>query len=156
MLTAAATKSCSNANAATAISNWTHAAFLGRGPSTAERPLLGWSEWIEQRRAGMTASGTKRRLGDVRFCAACGAKADIDQRRRFMSARPKDGKALTNAHVVRGCREISVTMEGQRVGARILATDERNDLALLATNLHLSRAANWRLKVRQGVDVVVY
>ena len=68
----------------------------------------------------------------------------------------KAGKALTNAHVVKGCREISVTMEGQRVGARILATDERNDLALLATNLHLSRAANWRLKVRQGEDVVVY
>ena len=41
----------------------------------------------------------------------------------------KDGKALTNAHVVKGCREISVTMEGQRVAARILATDERNDWA---------------------------
>jgi S1-C subfamily serine protease len=68
----------------------------------------------------------------------------------------KDGKALTNAHVVRGCREISFTTEGKRFAARILATDQKNDLALLATNLHPIRAANWRLKVRQGEDVVVY
>jgi hypothetical protein len=36
--------------------------------------------------------GTRRRLGNVRFCAACGGEADIDQRlpncRRFMSTRP--------------------------------------------------------------------
>jgi S1-C subfamily serine protease len=68
----------------------------------------------------------------------------------------RDGKALTNAHVVSGCRQISVTMEGQRNAAKILAKDERNDLALLATDLHPSRAANWRLKIRQGEDVVVY
>jgi Uncharacterized protein conserved in bacteria (DUF2147)/Trypsin-like peptidase domain len=60
----------------------------------------------------------------------------------------KDGKALTNAHVVRGCREISFTTEGKRFAARILATDQKNDLALLATNLHPIRAANWRLKGR--------
>jgi hypothetical protein len=29
-----------------------------------------------------SAVGTKRRLGNVRFCAACGGYADIDQRRR--------------------------------------------------------------------------
>jgi trypsin-like peptidase len=76
--------------------------------------------------------------------------------RRIQVFVTKDGKALTNAHVVRGCREIGVTMEGQRVAARILATDQKNDLALLATNLHPTRAANWRLKVRQGEDIVVY
>jgi S1-C subfamily serine protease len=68
----------------------------------------------------------------------------------------KAGKAVTNAHVVRGCREISVTMDGRRIAARILAMDERNDLALLVTDLQLTRAASWRLKVRQGEDIVVY
>jgi serine protease Do len=68
----------------------------------------------------------------------------------------RDGKAITNAHVVSGCRQISVTMEGQSNAAKILARDERNDLALLATDLHPTRAANWRLKVRQGEDIVVY
>jgi S1-C subfamily serine protease len=46
----------------------------------------------------------------------------------------KEGKALTNAHVVEGCRQISVNAEGQSSAAKILAMDERNDLALLATD----------------------
>jgi serine protease Do len=37
-----------------------------------------------------------------------------------------------------------------------LARDERNDLALLATDLHPTQTANWRLQVRQGEDIVVY
>jgi uncharacterized BrkB/YihY/UPF0761 family membrane protein len=36
----------------------------------------------------MSLVGTKRRLGNVRFWAACGSKADIDQRRQFMSTPP--------------------------------------------------------------------
>ncbi len=67
-----------------------------------------------------------------------------------------DGKALTNAHVVNGCRQISVTIDGRRNTAKILARDERNDLTLLATDLHPTPAANWLLKVRQGEDIVVY
>jgi serine protease Do len=68
----------------------------------------------------------------------------------------KEGKALTNAHVVEGCRQISVNTEGQSSAAKILAMDERNDLALLATDLHPTQTANWRLQVRQGEDIVVY
>jgi S1-C subfamily serine protease len=68
----------------------------------------------------------------------------------------RDGKALTNAHVVEGCRQISVNVEGKRYPADVLARDEGNDLALLATDLHPAQAANWRLQVRQGQDIVVY
>ena len=38
----------------------------------------------------MFACGTKQRLGNVHFCAACEGQADIDQRRRFMSTRPNN------------------------------------------------------------------
>ena len=67
-----------------------------------------------------------------------------------------DGKALTNAHVVRGCEDISIVTDGQSRPARVLARDEKNDLALLSTDLQPARAADWRLRVRQGEDVVVY
>jgi S1-C subfamily serine protease len=67
-----------------------------------------------------------------------------------------DGKALTNAHVVRGCRDVSVIADGESHPARVLARDERNDLALIATDLHPERSANWRLQVRQGEDIAVY
>ena len=67
-----------------------------------------------------------------------------------------DGKALTNAHVVRGCKDISIVTDGQSRPAKVLARDEKNDLALLSTDVHPARAADWRLRVRQGEDVVVY
>jgi uncharacterized protein len=67
-----------------------------------------------------------------------------------------DGKALTNAHVVRGCRDVAVITGGESRPARVLARDERNDLALLATDLHPERSAIWRLQVRQGEDIAVY
>jgi serine protease Do len=67
-----------------------------------------------------------------------------------------DGKMLTNAHVVRGCKDISIVTDGQTRPARVLARDEKNDLALLSTDLQPARAADWRLRVRQGDDVVVY
>jgi TPR repeat protein len=68
----------------------------------------------------------------------------------------KEGKVLTNAHVVQECRQISVNTEGHSSAAEILAKDERNDLALLATGLRPARAVNWRLQVRQGEDIIVY
>jgi uncharacterized protein len=68
----------------------------------------------------------------------------------------RDGKVLTNAHVVRGCRQISVNTEGQSSAAEVLARDDRNDLALLTVDLHPAQLINWRLSVRQGEDIVVY
>jgi TPR repeat protein len=68
----------------------------------------------------------------------------------------QDGKALTNAHVVEGCRQISVNTEGQTTAAKVLAKDERNDLVLLMTDLHPAQLINWRVSVLQGEEVVVY
>jgi TPR repeat protein/S1-C subfamily serine protease/uncharacterized protein YecT (DUF1311 family) len=68
----------------------------------------------------------------------------------------KDGKALTNAHVVEQCSQVRVTSAGQESPARIVARDEKNDLALLATAVKPLQAASWRLSVRQGEDIVVY
>ena len=68
----------------------------------------------------------------------------------------KDGKALTNAHVVDRCHEVFVGFDGQQTTARVVARDNENDLALLATDLHPASAANWRLSVTQGEDIVVF
>ena len=68
----------------------------------------------------------------------------------------EDGRVLTNAHVVQGCRKISVDLVDQAGVARILARDSQNDLALLATGLHPAKVAALRLSARLGEDVVVY
>ena len=68
----------------------------------------------------------------------------------------KDGKALTNAHVVDRCHEVFVSFDGQQTTAHILARDHENDLALLATDLHPPNTANWRISMRQGEDIVVF
>ncbi len=68
----------------------------------------------------------------------------------------KEGTALTNSHVVERCRQICVYSGTQNGTARVLARDDGNDLALLATDLHPANVANWRLSIRQGEDIVVY
>jgi hypothetical protein len=67
-----------------------------------------------------------------------------------------NGQALTNAHVVEDCEEVRVDLEGRSGAARVVARDKKNDLALLATDLHPVQSPNWRLSVRQGEDIVVY
>jgi serine protease Do len=57
---------------------------------------------------------------------------------------------------VERCQQIRVSGDGQNGTAQLLARDDENDLALLMTDLHPLQAANWRLSVRQGEDVVVY
>lgn len=42
-----------------------------------------------------------------------------------------DTYALTNAHVIKDCRAVTVMFEGQDVRATVRARDQRNDLALL-------------------------
>jgi ankyrin repeat protein len=68
----------------------------------------------------------------------------------------KDGKALTNAHVVEQCSQVRVVSLGQESRARILARDGINDLALLATDIKPLQSASWRQAVRQGEDIVAY
>jgi uncharacterized protein len=68
----------------------------------------------------------------------------------------KEGTALTNSHVVEQCNEIRVGLGQQESPARILARDEKNDLALLTTSIKPALWANWHLSVPQGTEVVVY
>jgi len=68
----------------------------------------------------------------------------------------KGGMALTNSHVVEHCRQIRVQSGTQNGTARLVARDDNDDLALLATDLHPASAPNWRLSVRQGEDIVVF
>ena len=66
------------------------------------------------------------------------------------------GLAVTNAHVVTGCRRIRVEAGGQAGTVHLLATDRANDLALLATGLHPGAVAPLRLTSQQGDAVAVY
>lgn len=76
----------------------------------------------------------------------------------------RDGRVLTNAHVVKNCVSISVAAEpasmpsAARVSrARVLGRDVTNDLALLATSLQPGAAVpGWRFSVRQGEDIAIY
>ena len=60
----------------------------------------------------------------------------------FVSA---DGQALTNAHVVRGCKAISIQLPNKKTTpAKIIAEDVRNDLALLKINDRTPSHAQFR------------
>ncbi len=69
-----------------------------------------------------------------------------------------DGKAITNAHVVDGCRELRVpALAGST--ARLLANDAANDLALLQVSgapAVRARLARDPSDIKQGQDVLVY
>jgi S1-C subfamily serine protease len=67
----------------------------------------------------------------------------------------KEGTALTNSHVVERCRQIRVQSGVRHGTARVVGRDDENDLALLATDLQPESAANWRLSIRQGEDIIV-
>ncbi|MBD1143134.1 trypsin-like peptidase domain-containing protein [Pelagibacterales bacterium SAG-MED33] len=49
------------------------------------------------------------------------------------------GYILTNNHVIEGCRKISLTHNGKEVVANVIATDSKNDLAILKTNVRPNR-----------------
>jgi serine protease Do len=68
----------------------------------------------------------------------------------------KDGRLLTNFHVINSCRQLTVQSGRLSGAARVVATDAANDLALLATNLKPVRIADWRYSVRDDEPVVVY
>jgi S1-C subfamily serine protease len=67
-----------------------------------------------------------------------------------------EGRVLTNDHVVKRCQQIRVHSGSQDGTARVVARDDENDLALLATDLHPPSPAKWRLSIRQGEDIIVY
>jgi serine protease Do len=45
------------------------------------------------------------------------------------------GYILTNNHVIEGCRKVSFTHNGKEVVANVIATDSKNDLAILKSNV---------------------
>jgi len=69
-----------------------------------------------------------------------------------------DGHVLTNAHVVDECSSLAVESIGKpAVEARLVASDARNDLAVIQTKGRARRTAAFRAgSVRQGESVVVY
>jgi S1-C subfamily serine protease len=72
----------------------------------------------------------------------------------FVSA---SGQVLTNAHVVANCKEVTVSEEkGDRVPARVMARDEKNDLALLDTGLEPPMVAKLRRSPRLGENIYAF
>lgn len=69
-----------------------------------------------------------------------------------------EGHVLTNAHVVAACSWLEIKPIGMApVPARVVASDDRNDLAVIQTKQRASRFARFRAGVvRQGETVVVY
>ncbi len=67
----------------------------------------------------------------------------------------RSGEMLTSAHVVRGCRRIEVWAgDGKRLPASLVATDDRRDVALLATQHAVAAAVRPVARnARQGAPV---
>jgi S1-C subfamily serine protease len=65
---------------------------------------------------------------------------------------------VTNAHVVKGCRSLRVLQDGAAEPARLVALDDRADLAVLRTDLQTPKIAALRVQppVRLGEDVVTF
>jgi len=49
------------------------------------------------------------------------------------------GYILTNNHVIEGCRKVTLSHNGQEISANVIATDSKNDLAILKSNVRPSR-----------------
>ncbi|MGE4503286.1 MAG: trypsin-like peptidase domain-containing protein [Thiomicrospira sp.] len=54
----------------------------------------------------------------------------------------KNGQIVTNAHVVEGCKSISVELGNQQTSATLQAADNTNDMAILKSSLTTTRPAN--------------
>jgi len=65
------------------------------------------------------------------------------------------GHVLTNHHVVEECPSVYVTSSGKRREAALIATDERNDLAVIKTSEGGGHSATFRKRqaVKQGEAV---
>ena len=67
-----------------------------------------------------------------------------------------EGVLLTNYHVIEDCRHITAAVGGSRTDAKLLATDESNDLALLQIDAPSPAVAQFRRQGPQlGEDVFV-
>jgi S1-C subfamily serine protease len=70
------------------------------------------------------------------------------------------GLAITNLHIVDGCRVVEVNLKGAKARAAVLSRDAQNDLAVLGIKSdsvrRLAKPPKWRLSLRQGEDVIVF
>jgi S1-C subfamily serine protease len=49
------------------------------------------------------------------------------------------GYIISNNHVIDGCRKVTLTHNGQEMSANVIATDSKNDLAILKSNVRPNR-----------------
>ena len=49
------------------------------------------------------------------------------------------GYIISNNHVIEGCRKVTLSHNGQEVSANVIATDSKNDLAILKSNVRSSK-----------------
>ena len=69
----------------------------------------------------------------------------------------RDGRILTNAHVVRGCARVTAGLPGSPMqSVRVAANDTNNDLALLTSDIRPSHVPALKPGVRTGESVAVY
>lgn len=69
----------------------------------------------------------------------------------------KAGSVLTNFHVVRGCRDIwIIPSDSSKLGASLVAKDETNDLALLASGAKPGSVPAFNSRPRVGENIFVY
>lgn len=63
---------------------------------------------------------------------------------------------LTNAHVVKGCTEVSTFVKGIEVKGQVAARDSANDLALVKIAANSSKVAKLRSDVKLGEDIAAF
>jgi S1-C subfamily serine protease len=69
----------------------------------------------------------------------------------------KEGNVVTNNHVVNECSTVRVALINEEFQtARVVATDARNDLALLKADIHVNAVPPIRSNVRMGESIAVY
>ena len=67
------------------------------------------------------------------------------------------GHVLTNHHVAGNCTSLTVSQLGQPTRpAKLVASDQRNDLALLSTDLKPSAVPTFRTRARLGENIAVF
>jgi serine protease Do len=69
----------------------------------------------------------------------------------------KDGSLVTNAHVVDGCKTITIKPDiGQSVDAKIIAVDKINDLAVLKAEFSPTKTASIKMSTRLGESIAIF
>jgi S1-C subfamily serine protease len=67
------------------------------------------------------------------------------------------GHIITNNHVIKGCKEISIGNKNSKITVSVIAQDENNDIALLKSQKNKSIAfIRGGRGIRQGDDIIAY